>query len=79
MRQANSCRYYKRHELQWRVNLFYAASIFAGAISGFLAYAIAHMDGIGGYEGWRWIFILEGTTPLLDARAFADVQALQLS
>jgi MFS family permease len=52
--------YYKRHELQWRVNLFYAASILAGAFSGLLAYAIANMSGIAGYSGWRWIFILEG-------------------
>lgn len=25
-----------------------------------LAYAIANMAGIGGYNGWRWIFIIEG-------------------
>ncbi|CAG8069231.1 unnamed protein product [Penicillium nalgiovense] len=52
--------YYKRHELQWRFNIFFSASILAGAISGLLAYAIAKMDGIGGYSGWRWIFIIEG-------------------
>ena len=52
--------YYRRHELQWRFNLFFSASIIAGAFSGLLAYAIAHMDGIAGYGGWRWIFILEG-------------------
>lgn len=52
--------FYKRHELQWRINLFFSASIIAGAFSGLLAYAIAHMDGIAGYSGWRWIFILEG-------------------
>lgn len=52
--------YYRRHELQWRFNLFFSASIIAGAFSGLLAYAIAHMDGIAGYSGWRWIFILEG-------------------
>ncbi|EXJ68281.1 uncharacterized protein A1O5_08896 [Cladophialophora psammophila CBS 110553] len=52
--------FYKRHELQWRFNLFFSASIVAGAFSGLLAYAIAHMDGIAGYSGWRWIFILEG-------------------
>ncbi|ETI22443.1 hypothetical protein G647_06518 [Cladophialophora carrionii CBS 160.54] len=52
--------FYKRHELQWRFNLFFSASIIAGAFSGLLAYAIAHMNGIGGYAGWRWIFILEG-------------------
>ena len=25
-----------------------------------LAYALANMAGIGGYNGWRWIFIIEG-------------------
>ncbi|TPX12370.1 uncharacterized protein E0L32_007017 [Thyridium curvatum] len=59
--------YYKRHELQWRVNLFYTASILAGAFSGLLAYAIAHMSGIAGYGGWRWIFILEGIATVLIA------------
>ncbi|KAK6379530.1 hypothetical protein LTS17_006448 [Exophiala oligosperma] len=52
--------YYKRYELQFRFNLFFSASIIAGAFSGLLAYAIAHMAGIAGYGGWRWIFILEG-------------------
>ncbi|RJE24210.1 transporter [Aspergillus sclerotialis] len=32
----------------------------AGAFSGLLAYLISKMDGVGGLEGWRWIFILEG-------------------
>jgi hypothetical protein len=26
--------YYRRHELQWRLNVFFSASICAGAISG---------------------------------------------
>ncbi|RBQ78739.1 hypothetical protein FVER14953_21416 [Fusarium verticillioides] len=62
--------FYKRHELQWRINLFYTASILAGAFSGLLAYAIAHMSGVVGYSGWRWIFILEGAATVLIA-AFA--------
>jgi hypothetical protein len=70
--------YYKRYELQWRLTLFFSASILAGAFGGvstphtaiphipltppiqLLAFAIAKMDGIAGYGGWRWIFILEG-------------------
>ncbi|KAG9768457.1 MFS general substrate transporter, partial [Aureobasidium melanogenum] len=52
--------YYRRHELQWRFNLFFSASVIAGAFSGLLAYGIAHMDGIAGYGGWAWIFIIEG-------------------
>jgi uncharacterized membrane protein YfcA len=50
-------RYYKRYELQWRLNLFFSASILAGAFGGLLAYAIANMDGAGGYAAWRWIFM----------------------
>jgi MFS family permease len=52
--------YYKRHELQLRVNAFFSASILAGAFSGLLAYAIANMAGTDGYGAWRWIFIIEG-------------------
>jgi hypothetical protein len=48
------------HETQTRLALFYTASALAGAFSGLLAFGIAKMDGVGGYEGWRWIFILEG-------------------
>ncbi|KAL4742864.1 major facilitator superfamily domain-containing protein [Aspergillus similis] len=59
--------YYRRHELQRRLNFFFSASIFAGAVSGFLAYAIANMDGIGGYKAWRWIFILEGLATVVIA------------
>ena len=43
-----------------RLALFYTASALSGAFSGLLAFAIAKMDGIGGQEGWRWIFIIEG-------------------
>lgn len=28
--------YYKRYELQWRLNVFFSASIMAGAVSGVL-------------------------------------------
>ncbi|GIJ83853.1 hypothetical protein Asppvi_002683 [Aspergillus pseudoviridinutans] len=56
--------YYRRHELQWRLNVFFSASIFAGAL---LAYAINNMDGVAGYSGWRWIFILEGLATIVVA------------
>lgn len=47
-------------EIQLRIACFYSASAAAGAFSGLLAFAIAKMDGIAGYRGWRWIFLLEG-------------------
>ncbi|KAL9073506.1 MAG: hypothetical protein Q9161_002927 [Pseudevernia consocians] len=52
--------YYKRHQFQKRFSLFWCAGLIAGAFSGLLAYALVHMDGIRGYAGWRWIFIIEG-------------------
>lgn len=45
--------YYKRYELQWRMSLFFCASIVAGAFSGLFAFAIANMGGVGGYGAWR--------------------------
>ncbi|ODV88581.1 hypothetical protein CANCADRAFT_124711 [Tortispora caseinolytica NRRL Y-17796] len=57
--------WYKRHEMQFRVSLFYASASFAGAFSGLLAYAISQMSGIAGLLGWRWIFILEGIVTVI--------------
>lgn len=50
---------------QFRMSLFYCASAFSGAFSGLLAAAIAKMDGIANYEGWRWIFLIEGLASVL--------------
>ena len=52
--------YYKRHEFQLRYSFFFCAAILAGAFGGFLAYLLQKLDGKGGYEGWRWIFLIEG-------------------
>lgn len=52
--------WYMPKELSTRLAYFYCASALSGAFSGLLAAAIAKMDGVGGYAGWRWIFILEG-------------------
>jgi MFS family permease len=74
--------WYCTHEVQWvslitlisssanshqRQGLFFSAASMAGAFSGLLAYAIVKMDGVGGYAGWRWIFILEGLLTVLVA------------
>lgn len=52
--------FYRRHELQVRIALFFSAASMSGAFSGLLAAAIQQMDGIRGLRGWQWIFILEG-------------------
>ncbi|KAI9753977.1 MAG: hypothetical protein M4579_004907 [Chaenotheca gracillima] len=59
--------WYVRKEAQFRQALFFSAASVAGAFSGLLAFAIAKMDMVGGLEGWRWIFILEGMATVLCA------------
>ncbi|KAG6907011.1 hypothetical protein DXG01_010914 [Tephrocybe rancida] len=51
--------------LQYRIGLFFGAASVAGAFSGLLAYGISFMKGVGGLEGWSWIFILEGILTVL--------------
>ncbi|KFY49688.1 hypothetical protein V496_09860 [Pseudogymnoascus sp. VKM F-4515 (FW-2607)] len=57
--------WYPRAEAQYRTALFYGAASLAGAFSGLLAYCISLMDGVGGYGGWQWIFILEGAATVV--------------
>lgn len=52
-------------DLSVRISYFYCASALSGAFSGLLAAGIAQMDGVGGLEGWRWIFILEGIVTVI--------------
>ncbi|KAM0493156.1 hypothetical protein ACHAPB_008560 [Verticillium nonalfalfae] len=59
--------WYCRHEIQFRQALFFSAASIAGAFSGLLAFGISKMNGVGGLEGWRWIFILEGIVTVLVA------------
>ncbi|KAL7626407.1 High-affinity nicotinic acid transporter [Parahypoxylon ruwenzoriense] len=62
--------WYKRGESQKRYSLFFSSTSLAGAFGGLLASAIGKMDGIRGYHGWRWIFILEGILTCLVAIVF---------
>lgn len=48
-------KWYLPHESQTRIAIFFTASALAGAFSGLLAYGIVRMDGVAGYEGWRWV------------------------
>ncbi|KAF1739014.1 putative transporter C11D3.18C [Beauveria bassiana] len=50
-----------------RQAMFFSAASVAGAFSGLLAFAISKMHGVGGLEGWRWIFILEGLVTIVVA------------
>jgi hypothetical protein len=60
------CSYwYMPKDLSTRISYFYCASALSGAFSGLLAAAIAEMDGVGGYSGWQWIFLIEGLATVL--------------
>ncbi|KAI2840226.1 hypothetical protein CBS147321_7234 [Aspergillus niger] len=59
--------WYSRHEAQFRQALCFSAASIAGAFSGLLAFAIGKMNGVGGYSGWRWIFIIEGLATVVVA------------
>ncbi|KAI8934254.1 hypothetical protein NX059_008998 [Plenodomus lindquistii] len=62
--------WYRRHEAQKRFTFFFGSTTLAGAFGGLLASAIGKMDGIRGYRGWRWLFILEGLLTVLVSFAF---------
>lgn len=57
--------WYRRHEAQKRYTFFFSSTTLAGAFGGLLASAIGKMDGMRGYKGWRWIFILEGVLTMV--------------
>ncbi|RIB28638.1 major facilitator superfamily domain-containing protein [Gigaspora rosea] len=58
--------WYKRSQCAVRFSLFLSGSVLSGAFGGLLAYFITkYMDGKGGLEGWRWLFLLEGLTTFI--------------
>jgi MFS family permease len=61
--------FYKRSEAQKRYSFFFSSTSLAGAFGGLLASAIGKLDGLHGYRGWRWIFILEGVLTIVVSSA----------
>ncbi|KAJ5952745.1 uncharacterized protein N7479_011158 [Penicillium vulpinum] len=62
-------KWYLPGETQTRIAILYTSAASGGAFSGLLAFGLAKMDGAGGYEGWRWIFIIEGIATVVMAVA----------
>ena len=58
---------YRREEQAKRVSYLFVCTAISGAFGGLLAYGILHMDGIAGYEGWRWVYIIEGIFSIIVA------------
>ncbi|KAI0027953.1 MFS general substrate transporter [Vararia minispora EC-137] len=59
--------WYTPRERAVRIALILACATLAGAFGGAIAYGVGHMNGVGGLEGWRWLFILEGIPSCLYA------------
>ena len=69
-----SC-WYRRREFGVRAAIFFSAAALSGSFGGLLAYLLEKMDGIGGKQGWAWIFIIEGlVTVLVGVASFWMVQ-----
>ena len=57
--------FYKSKELPIRLSFFWSAYIFTQVIAAFLAFGILRLRGHHGWEGWRWLFALEGVLTVL--------------
>lgn len=66
-----------------RAGIFWSLSSVSGAFAGLLAAGIQQMSGVGGYAGWRWIFILEGLVTIavgmISAYIMVDIPSNKLS
>ncbi|KAF2160800.1 hypothetical protein M409DRAFT_70130 [Zasmidium cellare ATCC 36951] len=58
--------FYKRHDLMFRLGVFYCAAPLSGAFGGLLATGLAQIH-YHGYNGWPWIFFVEGSITVLVA------------
>ncbi|RYP48266.1 hypothetical protein DL768_005819 [Monosporascus sp. mg162] len=57
--------WYRHNERAVRIALVIAFCNLAGAFGGTIAYGIGHVNGAGGLEGFRWLFIIEGIITIL--------------
>lgn len=54
--------FYRRHQLLYRIGLFYCAAPLSGAFGGLLATGLSKIQ-VKGYQGWAWIFFVEVCIP----------------
>ncbi|EEB09497.2 nicotinic acid plasma membrane transporter [Schizosaccharomyces japonicus yFS275] len=56
---------YTREELAPRIAYLFSAAAISGAFGGLFAYGILQMNGVAGFAGWRWLFVIEGILSFL--------------
>jgi MFS family permease len=52
--------FYKSTELPFRLAIFWMANRLTDVIAPLLAYGLLRLRDYHGYEGWRWLFLIEG-------------------
>lgn len=52
--------YFKSGELPFRLALFWTVRRVTDIVAPLLAFGVLRMRGVLGYEGWRWLFLIEG-------------------
>lgn len=55
--------FYTARELGVRMGFFWAAMVVADIAAAFSAFGLLHLRGVGGYSGWRWLFLIEVGSP----------------
>ncbi|KAL4898927.1 hypothetical protein BDW74DRAFT_184204 [Aspergillus multicolor] len=56
--------WYRKDELAKRSCIFQASGAIASMLSGCLMVGAYKLDGVGGYKGWQWLFLLDGMISL---------------
>ncbi|KAL1594587.1 hypothetical protein SLS60_010348 [Paraconiothyrium brasiliense] len=56
--------FYKSNELPFRLAIFWMANRLTDVIAPLLAYGLLRLRDYHGYEGWRWLFLIEGILTL---------------
>lgn len=59
--------WYRFDERAVRIACVVAFCNLAGAFGGAIAYGVGHVNGAGGLQGFRWLFIIEGIITILSA------------
>ncbi|KAF2768124.1 putative MFS transporter [Teratosphaeria nubilosa] len=57
--------FYTSSELTMRLSYFWITANLTSVLNSFLAWGLLHMDGVHGWAGWRWLFLIEGLITLI--------------
>lgn len=57
--------FYNKRSIALRVAYLFSTAAWAGALGGLVAYAIGDLNGVAGWNGWRWIFLINGIPTII--------------